>query len=35
MWNLAPAIIPKPERIDLILDGFPDARRLFPSEVDQ
>src|SRR5260221_1766593 len=29
MRNLAPAIIPKHERIDLILDGFPGARRLF------
>ncbi len=29
MKNLAPTIIPRPERIDLILDGFPNARPLF------
>jgi len=29
MKNLAPTIIPRPERIDLILAGFPNARRLF------
>jgi hypothetical protein len=29
MHNLAPAIIPKHERIDLILDGFPGSRLLF------
>jgi hypothetical protein len=32
MRNLAPVIIPKTDRIDLILDGFPDAQPLFPSE---
>jgi len=29
MRNLAPAIIPRPDRIDLILNGFPGARPLF------
>jgi hypothetical protein len=32
MRGLAPKIIPKPDRLDLILDGFPDAQPLFPSE---
>jgi Sigma-70 region 2 len=32
MKNLAPIIIPKTDRVDLILDGFPDAQPLFPRE---
>jgi Sigma-70 region 2 len=32
MKNLAPIIIPKTDRIDLILGGFPNSQPLFPSE---
>ncbi len=34
MKNLAPAIIPRPERVDLILGGFPNAQLLFKEQLN-